>query len=291
MAAPLVDIDAIVAARPFKHRKGLFHHVELQQLSLVLIKNGLLQGVRILAADAQPAVPLDDAKELARFAWEHLKWPVAKDLLISSVARLYERAFIAYYAGDDLRACRAVRGAQQLSLHSILQLTFMCTTHLLGAPRYTLADVADDARVAYELVPRPVNGSRRLIDDLRARVAVARMVLDRAPYPVAVANAAILTVEEGWLIASFAYRRHRVARAHEVLAARSSTPEKVHQAHRDLVEYEEQSSLFYETLDLTVRTGSAVISETFGAALGTLVWPGFGTSLMGLVCGALCWVV
>lgn len=115
--------------------------------------------------------------------------------------------------------------------------------------------------------------------------------MSRAPYPVAVANAAVLTVEEVWLVSGFAYRRHRVTRAHEVLAAPSSSPDSVLQAHRDLVEFEDEGSLFYDSLDLVTRTGGAVVSETFGAALGTLVWPGFGTSVVGLLCGAICWVV
>ena len=117
------------------------------------------------------------------------------------------------------------------------------------------------------------------------------MVMSRMPYPVAVANAAVLTVEEVWLVAGFAYRRHRVLRAHDVLAAPTSSPDAVLQAHRDLVEYEDEGSLFYDSLDLATRTGGAVVSETFGAALGTLVWPGFGTTVVGLLCGAICWVV
>ena len=110
-AALVVDIDALVKRNPYKHRKAWLHHVELQQLSLVVVKNVVVQGIKVLAADTQPAIPTDDARELATFLWDHLKWPVAKDLLISSVARVYEHAFIVYYAPDDLVAARVVRGA------------------------------------------------------------------------------------------------------------------------------------------------------------------------------------
>jgi len=109
-SASTFDIDVIVKRNPYKHRKSVLHHVELQQLSLVIAKNTVVQGIKILAADTQPVVPLDEPKELASFVWDHLKWPVAKDLLISTVARLYERSFILYYSPDDLIAARVVRG-------------------------------------------------------------------------------------------------------------------------------------------------------------------------------------
>ena len=94
---------------------------------------------------------------------------------------------------------------------------------------------------------------------------------------------------------SFTARRRRpAARTHECGAIRCSCEPVAAEectTHSFLVEFEDEGSLFYDSLDLVTRTGGAVVSETFGAALGTLVWPGFGTSVVGLLCGAICWVV
>ena len=105
-AADQAALEALWAAHPFKHRKHYLYHLHPQQLTLVLVKNVAVVAVKLLAAETPPQLPLDRPRELAVLAWEHLKWPIAKDLAISSVARVYELEFVRWH-----RSALAVRGA------------------------------------------------------------------------------------------------------------------------------------------------------------------------------------
>ena len=96
---------------PWRHRKGFWEHVYPASLAVVLVKNGIIQGAKLMSAEVAPVVPWDDSAQLAHFALEHLRWPVAKDILIATAARVYERLLVEHvYAGDPLAGARFVRG-------------------------------------------------------------------------------------------------------------------------------------------------------------------------------------
>jgi hypothetical protein len=152
-----------------------------------------------------------------------------------------------------------------------------------------------------------------------------------APPPALLANAAIFTVEEGVLVWAFLQRRRRLAEAERVLADPRSTMAQRREAARVIVSADGPASggggassggdvdkggptgsgpssrsgggggggssargasrLVYESLDLAVRCGSSVVLESVCCAVGTFLWPGHGTWLLGALGSTLAWLV
>ena len=139
----------------------------------------------------------------------------------------------------------------------------------------------------------PLPRSAALAVALRARWEAALYVFVSAPYPAAVANAAYFTVEEGAVVVSYLVRRRRRAAAEAVLEDGRSDPYQIARAHHDLLDAEDApgSSLLHDSVELLVRSGSSVVLESVFAATGTMLWPGWGTSVFSVVGSVVCWLI
>jgi hypothetical protein len=177
------------------------------------------------------------------------------------------------------------------------------TAHCTSLIKRT-ADPSRDASAAYSLalgnllLARGGGPPVSLREALRARSDAAWLTLQRAAYPALLANAAVFTVDEAWLLTAFVRRRRRVAALQAALNDPSAAADvrRFRQAQAELVLLEsdgegEGVGVVHGSLLLASRTGAAVVAETLGAAAGTLLWPGWGTTIVGILASAVCWMV
>jgi hypothetical protein len=112
-----LQLDCYVEQDPFIARRRNVTHLLLEPAAMSLLKNSLLLGVRLMEAETPPDVPVDDAKELGLFLYERLRKPMAKDILVTLVTRLYEVLWIQVFMPDVLTASKVVRGARRERAH------------------------------------------------------------------------------------------------------------------------------------------------------------------------------
>lgn len=223
-------------------------------------------------------------------------------------------------------ACGAARAARKwgsIGQRGQPQLLAPRPRPALPPPPPRAADTAKAAADADELLAAAASRPG-VLALLERRWTLAVHTFAIAPPPALLANAAIFTVEEGVLVWAFLQRRRRLADAERVLADPRSTMAQRRDAARVIVSADGPASggaggaggdadkggaagsvtssrggssargasrLVYESLDLAVRCGSSVVLESVCCAVGTFLWPGHGTWLLGALGSTLAWLV
>lgn len=160
---------------------------------------------------------------------------------------------------------------------------------------------ADPAKAAWEgnaaLMERDRSeGRQSVLDALDRRWELALHSFGVSIPPAIIANAAIFTVEEAALLYTLLRNRRERREANEVLTNPKASQADRAAASRRLIAAgggdrdNNVSRFLHQSLELAVKSACAVPLEAVFSAVGSFLWPGTGTWLLGALGACVVWL-
>jgi hypothetical protein len=268
-------LDAAFLRDPFRDRKGFWAHVHPTSLLICVARHTALQGLQLVADKDAPPFPEDPAAAgelVLRRVWK----PVATELAGATVSRILESVAISVvHEGDPVAGARYVRKA-----------------HVAAGEAYSAA-LAERRGAGGGGRRGSRGGSGGSALGARAETAV-HVAFHVIPYPALISNLSMLIVEEVDVLASWAYRVRRRQRVQRVLWDPAASSSSKRAASAELAELDSSKGPgvvpVQELVLNVVKAGAGVLLEVVVGGVGTLVWPGFGTTVGSLLGGMAAWL-
>eukprot|EP01138_Halocafeteria_seosinensis_P008970 gb/GECG01009168.1/.p1 GENE.gb/GECG01009168.1/~~gb/GECG01009168.1/.p1 ORF type:complete len:280 (+),score=23.99 gb/GECG01009168.1/:1-840(+) len=268
---------------PLRHRKRPFDHLRPTRLVLTVFKNTAMKLSHV--SNSAMEQDKDPAEAIAEYSSPqealYLIGPaIAKDISVISVQRLFE--YLALQLWDEKTAGRFMRDPSKEALYKVQK-------------------------------------KRDPDHEFKARLQAAYSMFMVGARSAVIPCSAIYTVEETIIIGTVLWKKLRrdqlknraEKRLHRARAMQSELYRDPNTSHleRERVGYELKKSLqqldsiekdyrippwkdvINQSLSLFVRSVGSVASEGTGVALGTLIWPGIGTTVGQFVGSIACWMI